>query len=309
MMISQAIQQVINSPLSLRLVSALAQRIPARLGYPIADFIAERIARQRKSNVVRAVRLNQWVVSGEVLDGAVLDQVVRETFRHWAHSIFDLYHYIENPIATRQLIVLDASFQQLRRRPEFERRGDRRGLIIVGLHLSNFDLVLQWLCKEGLKPLVLTIPDPQGGRRMEYEMRRRNGMNVMPASVGAFREAIRHLQRGGMVVTGIDRPIPKPENCPHFFGRPAALPIHHIFLAIKAQVPIVIAVTNREPDGKYHVYSSKFIEMDPDPDPELEALRNAEKVLSAAEEFIRRAPYQWSVPLPVWPGIMELVPK
>jgi KDO2-lipid IV(A) lauroyltransferase len=303
------LQQIINSSFSLRLVSALAQRLSPRLGYPLAYFVGEQIGRQRNSKLVRAVRANQWVIHGGALKGEALDQVVRKTFRYWARCIFDLYHYMDDPEAAKQLVVLEPSFQELAHRPEFERRGDRRGVVIVGLHLSNFDLVLQWLCREGMKPLLLTIPDPQGGRRMEYEMRKRTGMNLVPASVGAFRQAIKHLQRGGMVVTGIDRPIPEPEACPRFFGRPATLPMHPIFLAAKARAPVIVAATNLQEDGKYHVFASDLIEMDPHPDPAQGMLRNAEKVLTVAEEFIRRCPQQWSVPLSVWPQVMDLVPN
>lgn len=85
--------------------------------------------------------------------------------------------------------------------------------------------------------------------------------------------------------------------------------MHHIFLATKARVPIVVAVTILQEDGKYHVFASDFIEMDSHPDPDVEMIRNAEKVLHIAEKFIRRAPEQWSVPLPVWPEIMDLVPN
>ena len=299
------LQKIINSSLSLRLVSALAQRLPPRVGYRIADFAATQIARQHSSELVRAVRANQWVIRGETLDGATLDQIVHETFRYWARAIFDLYHYIRTPDEAGKFIVLEPSFQPFVQRPEF----DRRGLIIVGLHLSNFDLILQWLCKQGMNPLLLTIPNAQGGRQLEYELRKRVGMRLLPASVNAFRQAIKHLQRGGVVVTGIDRPIPSPQVCPRFFGRPAALHMHHIFLATKTHVPIVVAVTTLQGDGKYHVFASECIEMDSHPDADTAMLRNGEKVLSRAEEFIRGAPEQWSVPLPVWPQVMDLVPK
>jgi lauroyl/myristoyl acyltransferase len=299
------LQKIINSSLSLRLVSTLAQRLPPRVGYQIADFAAAQLARQRNSRVVQIVRANQWVIRGENLDGETLDQIVHETFRYWARSIFDLYHYLQTPEAAGQLVVLEPSFQPLLQRLEF----DKRGLIVVGLHLSNFDLILQWLCGQGMKPLAITIPNPQGGRQLEYETRQRAGMKLRPASVGAFRQALKHLQRGGMVVTGIDRPIPNPEACPRFFGRPAALHMHHIFLANKAHVPIVVAGTTLQEDGKYHVFASDFLEMDSHSDPGIAMLQNAEKILRVAEEFIRRAPQQWSVPLPVWPQVMGLVPK
>ena len=279
--------------------------MPPQLGYRIAYGLAEQIAHRRNSGLVRAIRLNQWVASRESLQGGALDRAVRDTLRYSAHSLFDLYHYTHDFDATRRLIVFDASFEIIARRAEF----DEFGLVVAGLHLSNFDLVLQWLCKNGLIPLVLTIPNPKGGRRMEYEIRKRTGMNLIPASVGAIKQALKHLQRGGMVLTGIDRPIDKSEVCPRFFGRPAALPIHHIFLASKACAPVVITAAYLQPDGKYHVFASDPIEMKPYPDTSERILRNAEKVLAVAETFIQRSPQQWSVPLPVWPGVTDQVPN
>ena len=110
------------------------------------------------------------------------------------------------------------------------------------------------------------------------------------------------------MLTGIDRPIPEPKACPRFFGRPAALPMHHVFLAAKAQVPVMVMVTIQQPDGKYHVMTSEPIEMDPHPDREVEALQNAEKVLRVAARYIQKAPQQWSVSLPVWPETLDLIP-
>jgi len=299
------LQQVIQSSLSLRFASSLAKSLPPQWGYRIAYGLAEQIANRRNSGLVRAIRLNQWMASRESLQGEALDRVVRDTLRNSAHSLFDLYHYNHDFDATRQLIVFDSSFESIARRAEF----DSQGLVIAGLHLSNFDLVLQWLCRDGLKPLVLTIPNPKGGRQMEYEIRKRTGMNLVPASVGALKQALKHLQRGGMVLTGIDRPIDKPQVCPRFFGRPAALPVHHVFLASKACVPVVITAAYLQPDGKYHVHASDPIEMVSYPDVEENTLRNAERVLAIAEKFIQRSPQQWSVPLPVWPDLMDQVPS
>jgi lauroyl/myristoyl acyltransferase len=297
------LQSLNDSSLILILVSTLGRLFPLGMGHSLADFIAGRIANRKDSQLIRAIRANQWVVRGEIRDEEALSQAVRETLRQSARSIFDLYHYLQNPEAIRRLIVLDATTQQLIQRPEF----DKRGLVIVGLHLSNFDLVLQWMCKQGLRPLVLTIPTPQGGRRKEYERRKKIGMNLMPASVGAIRHSIHHLMQGGIVLTGIDRPISDPKACPLFFGRPAALPMHHIFLAIKAQVPVMVMVTNLRADGKYHILTSEPIEMEYHPNREIKDLRNAEKVLKVAERFIQQAPQQWSISLPVWPETLSLV--
>jgi lauroyl/myristoyl acyltransferase len=298
------LQRINDSPLTIRLISAFCRMLPIRVGRSIANSIARLIASRRDSRLVRAVRSNQWVVRGELPGKEALDQAVLETLRVSAHSIFDLYHFINNPEATRHMIVMEEATQQLLKRPEF----DNQGLMLVGLHMSCFDLILQELYRQGLHPMALTIPDPQGGRRLEFERRKKTGMNFVPGSVVAIRQALRHLQLGGMVMTGIDRPIPDPKAFPRFFDRPAMLPMHHIFLAIKAQVPIRVIVANKLEDGKYHVLTSELIEMESTPKWELEAVHNAEKVLRVAERYIRQAPQQWSVPLPVWPETMNRVP-
>ena len=298
------LQRFNDSSFVISLVSTLGGFLPPQTGHSLADLVAGQIASHPDSPMIRAIRANQWVVRGESLGKEALDRAVVETLRHSARSIFDLYHYIRKDQAARCLIILDPATRELLHRPEF----GERGLVIVGLHLSNFDLVQQWLCGHGLRPMVLTLPDPQGGRRKEYERRKKAGVNLVPASVAALRQALRYLEQGGLVLTGIDRPVPDPKARPRFFGRPAALPMHHVFLAARAHVPVMVMVTNLQADGKYHVLTSEPIEMESHPDRNAEALQNAEKVLSVAEGFIRQAPQQWSISLPVWPETLDLVP-
>lgn len=298
-------KKILESSFGISLVSFLGLVLPLRLGHWLADNVAERILTRQDSAMIRAVRANQWVVRGESQDKQALDQAVGETLQNSARSLFDLYHYMKRPDVTRRMIVLDEATRQLVRRNEF----DEKGLIVAGVHLSNFDLVLQWFCRHGVKPLVLTIPNPQDGRRKEFEIRRKTGMNIVPASVSALRQSIKHLERGGVVLTGIDRPVPDLRIRPVFFGRPASLPTHHIFLALKAHVPIVVMSATTQPKGKYFLESSEFIEMDLHPDREMEEKQNAEKVLSIASKIISRAPQQWTMSLPVWPEVMDLVPR
>ncbi len=299
------ISRIIESQYGIRLISILGQLIPRGLGYVLANYVAKRIAQQKDLPVVQAIRSNQWVVRGEVLGKESLDLAVLETLENIARSLFDMYHFINNPRGTSHLFNLDPSTRRLSQRPEF----DSRGLVIAGLHMSNFDLSLQWLCKLGMTPLVLTLPNPEGGRKVEYEMRKSMGINLIPTSVIAIHRAIKYLQQGGLVLTGIDRPIPNPDAYPCFFGRPASLPVHHIYLAVKARVPVMIMAANLQEDGKYHFIASELIEMDFHTDREVQIFQNAGKVLHVAERLIRENPGQWSMSLPVWPETMGLVPN
>jgi KDO2-lipid IV(A) lauroyltransferase len=279
--------------------------VPPSVGYPACDLIGKWASSRIQSSVTQAVRLNQWVARGANLEKEILDQAVRETFQNNVRDLYDLYHSLEHPEAVWGRMCLNPLAEELIKRPEFS----DRGLVIAGIHLSGFDSVMMALIRRGVKGLVLTIPNPQGGRRVEYEMRRRTGMNILPASLDTLRQAVRHLEKGGLVLTGIDRPVTDQRLRPRFFGRPACLPTHYIFLAMKASVPVVLMAVIRQRDGTYNLLSSELMEMERHADRETETLQNAEKVLKQAETLIRLAPQQWNVPLPVWPDLMKMVPN
>jgi lauroyl/myristoyl acyltransferase len=298
------LQQIINNPFVVNLAFFLGRAIPPQIGYPLCNSIGNWVATRHDSSVTRAVRANQWMVRGANLEKETLDKAVQETLRNNIRDLYLLYHYVQRPEATQRLIHLNALARQVVERPEF----GGRGLLIVGLHLSGFDLILQSICRQGLKAMVLTIPDPQGGRLIEYEMRKKTGMNLIPASLSTLRQAVKHLEQGGMVLTGMDHPVPNPKYHPRFFDHAASLPTHYISLALKARVPLVIIAAIYETDGKYYVLSSEPIEMECDSNHENEILHNTENVLKQAEEFIRLAPQQWNMPLPVWPQLLGIVP-
>jgi KDO2-lipid IV(A) lauroyltransferase len=193
---------------------------------------------------------------------------------------------------------------KLVQRPEFS----DRGLVLAGVHMSNFDLVFQTGGLAGIKALALTVPELDKGYNKQWDMRNKKGIDFTPISVGALKRAVDYLKDGGMVITAVDRPDPSNTYRPTFFGRPAAVPIHYIFLALKANVPVIVAAPIKHPDGKYHFLFSDPIEMQPNPDRHAEIMVNAENVLRVAADFIRQDPIQWAMTFPVWPEIIDQVP-
>ncbi len=296
---------LITGQTALKFAVFIARVTPPGLGDAIGRLIARGISSRTDSALVSAVRANQWVVSGKIESSKILDQVVKAAFRNSARSIYELYHYNQRPRAADRLFSIDPSFQTILARPEF----DRSGLVLAGLHMLGFDLGLQWLSMAQFKPLVLTLPKPEGGRQMEFNTRREAGLRMVPSTVKGLLQALRHLQQGGMVMTGIDHPTPESDPRPCFFGLPAALPTHYIYLALKAKVPVVVVGSRLEEDGKQHIYASAPVEMSPHPDRAQQLQSNAEKVLAVVEDFIRRDPQQWLISQPVWPDIIQDVPR
>jgi phosphatidylinositol dimannoside acyltransferase len=285
------------------LAAVVARLTPAWLGYPLAFFLADRIAGRKNWAMVRAVRANQWVVSGEKLSGKALDHQVRETFRNTARSIYDLQHDLKNWDLMQRLAEENNLLSEILKRPRFA----ERGLIVVGIHMSKFDFIVQAAYMLGGQGLALTLPELPKGYQKQFELRKQSGMEVLPASKSALRRSIEYLKQGGLVVTGMDRPVEAPTCRPLFFGRPSTLPVLHIYLALKARVPLIVAAVVRNPDKTYQILSSEPLEMVESQDRN-EALRlNAEAACRLAEGYIRLAPDQWSMSFPVWPEALQEV--
>jgi KDO2-lipid IV(A) lauroyltransferase len=174
--------------------------------------------------------------------------------------------------------------------------------------MGNFDLIAQGSGLLGWEALFLTLPELDGGYQLQYEIRTRTGMNVIPATFSGVKQAIEYLRLGGTVVTGIDRPEGGMNYRPMFFNRLSALPVHHFILALRARVPVRVACLHLEADGKYHFNVTDPIEMQPYPDHRQEVLLNAEMILKVAEGYIRQTPDQWSMTFPVWPEALAEMP-
>ena len=287
---------VLNSKLGLQLALAIARTTPPRLGYVITRLLVNMITLRKESILLQTIRLNQQKVSGNSLNNAELDQAAKKVLLNSSRSIYDLYHYLEDLDSNHDKFFIDPSFQHLIEHS----KSNTQGIVIGGVHMMGFDLLFQWLVPEFLDPLALTIPNPEGGRALEFQRRVEMGIRLVPGSYKGLRQAIRYLEQGGIVVTGIDHPSEMFRPRLDFFGAPASLPSHHIFLALKAKCPVVVAASYLGEDGRYHLTASSPIDMEMLPDREDQLKFNGEKVLAAAESIIREHPQQWLVFQPVW---------
>ncbi len=295
-------RKLINSPLGLKIATTLGKYTPDWIGRKIAISIANFISAHKRWRMVRAIRCNQWVVSGQEMDQQILDSLVAKNLQNIALSIYEYYHKMNDPAAALRVIEPNPFALQLVQRPEFA----ERGLILAGIHMSNFDVIFQAGGLAGVKALTITLAEFDAAYQKQWEMRLKNSIKVINASIGSIKYAIDYLRQGGMVVTAIDRPEPESRYQLKFFGHPANMPIHHVFMALKANVPIVVAAVIKKQDGKYHILFSDPIEMVPHPDRHTEIVTNAENILRVVEDFICNDPSQWSMTFPVWP---ELLPQ
>jgi KDO2-lipid IV(A) lauroyltransferase len=299
------LQTFLNSRLGIAVGLALS-KVPTAIGYPFAQFLADRIAAQKSNPMVRALRANQWIVHDERPSGQELDRLVRQTYRSTARSLYEFWHFFRDPRAVQGMVDFDQSFTGA---IDQARREDRGTLLVVP-HLSNFDLIGRAAVLNGIPLHILSYPQPPGGYRWQNTLRQLPGLTITPMSIDALRHASGTLRNQGVVATGVDRPLPGEDRKyqSRFFGRLATLPVFHVRLALKHNLPIVVVSGCRKANGGYHVWASLPIQMDRSPDLVCETVQNAEKVLAVTAEYIRKAPDQWAMFYPVWPEALDQMP-
>jgi KDO2-lipid IV(A) lauroyltransferase len=284
----------------------LLSRLPPESGYRAADWLADRISSMKKSVPVRAVRANQWVIHEQKPSRAELDSLTALVYRSAARSLYEFWHFIGDPPAIDRLVQFDPSFLNCIQ----QARDDRRGLLLVLPHLANFDLVGQAVALRGIQLHVLSYPNPPDGYRIQNRLRQHKNLKITPLSIESLRLASETLRAGGIVTSGMDRPLGG-ENGKYpvsFFGRPAFLPVFHIRLALKHNAPIAVIGASRMPDGRYLVRADGPFEMQHDADLVAETVHNAETILKVAAGNICQVPEQWAMFYPVWPEALSQMP-
>ncbi len=194
--------------------------------------------------------------------------------------------------------------------PETERHIEKalatgRGLFIAACHTSNFDLggvtFAHYLQTIGQTLHVLGLADPPPGFEFFNRLREKTGAHLTPISPLALREAIRRLQDGGVVLTGVDRPTGSGDAPVTFFGQTAYLPTGYIRMPLRTASMVMTLATFYEGNAYWiHTYPARPVVHTGDRKRDIEV--NLRMVLDEVEAFIRRKPEQWMMFVPVWPS-------
>ncbi len=276
----------------------LSQVLPPFIGYPVAHLISWVVSCFPRGSAYQALKLNQWIASGKMLNEQELNRRVRRIFYNQGIALYDFYRALNRPDLVRRLVKMTPAFMQL---VEQSKRGDQPILLLMP-HLTGFNLGGLRLVQEGMRYLVLAHPNPSRGYRWQNKLRNERGMEVVPFTPANLVRARERLQQGGTVLTAVDRPLEGSNYRPQFFGYPADLPVAYIRLALKTNARVFVVGFMTLKDHTQVIDVSEEVTMERFDDLERELIVNAEKVLKLAEEFIRKDPDQWMMFFPVWPG-------
>jgi len=244
------------------------------------------------------VRGNLRQIIGPEVNENALHDMTRQVFAHAGQTYYDFFHAIGQPpeMLARAVHIPESLLMHIN---SGMARG--RGVLLLGMHMSNFDLVMLTLGAHGLPGQVLTVADPQAGFYVLNRLRVKAGFEVTPITPESLRAAVRRLRRGGLVITAGDRPVLEDRQLITFFGRPAYLPLGPARLAMMSEATILMGGCHYDSHDGYVVDVTGPIEMVRTGDWRRDMVANTSRLATVLEGYVRAHPEQWMMFYPLWP--------
>lgn len=278
----------------------LARLCPRWLGGVICRLLAV-LGVVIKTDVYRAITANLR----HILPDAPVSTIALlryRTFYNAARAYYDFFHNVAQGKDPARFVPPVRLADGARERfMQAYRQG--KGVLVLGCHVSNFDLAGEAM------PMLLQVPTPfqylsiaNPTPSMAFFNRLREsqpGIVITPVSPASLKQAVRHLRNGGVVVTGVDRPIDENDEPVVFFGHPTRLPCGYLRLQ-RLTGCTVVATGARYIRGHYEVDFTGPLPWAETGNTAHDNEVNKRTVLTVIEGFIRRAPDQWMMFVPVW---------
>jgi lauroyl/myristoyl acyltransferase len=275
----------------------IGQHTPRRVGYGLARGVSSIIA-HRKPEIYWTVRANLRQIVGPEVDDVALHRMTRQVFFHAGQTYYDFFHAIGQPPGVLVEVVRDSEFLVEQMRSETARG---QGVLLLATHMSNFDLAGLAIGAHNLPILGLSLADPGAGFRVLNRLRAMGSVEVTPITPESLRVAIRRLKSGGIVLTGVDRPVPRDRELVEFFGRPSYLPVGPARMALMTAATVFMASCCYDSDEGYVLEVAGPIEMVCTGDRRQDILTTTRRLGAVLEGHVRAHPEQWMMFHPFWP--------
>jgi KDO2-lipid IV(A) lauroyltransferase len=179
-----------------------------------------------------------------------------------------------------------------------------RGVLLVTPHLGNWELGSLLLQQRGIRPLVLTAPEPEDGlTEVRRAARARLGIDtlVVGSDPFAFLEVIKRLQAGGVIALLLDRPPAPTQVTVELFGRPFYASNAAAELA-RATGCLVLPVFIVRDGDHYRAGALAPVAYErADLGDRARRIAFTGTILRAFEPVLRQHPDQWFHFVPLWP--------
>jgi KDO2-lipid IV(A) lauroyltransferase len=177
---------------------------------------------------------------------------------------------------------------------EFKKAFDRgRGVIVITAHVGCFELLLHFFARHGFRSFA--IGQRSFDPRLDTLIRRiRSGEDIdYMDRTESPRKIIRGLQEGRAFGVLIDQDTRVEGVFARFLGKTAYTPAGPVRIAMRFNIPAVVATITRQPDNTHYVSLSRILEFTDTGDFEKSLLANVQTANDLIGEAVMRFPEQW----------------
>jgi phosphatidylinositol dimannoside acyltransferase len=171
----------------------------------------------------------------------------------------------------------------------------RRGVILLSVHLGDFDVAGGWLvARRQIEPVVVSAPLREGWRDALFSsVRRRAGVIVRDLRATDCDVLSRDLELGRAVLVMLDRRSRGSNVTSRMFGRPAVAPAGIANLAASTGATLLPAATWRADNGSPTVWFGEPFSVSN----RAQAIARLGEVAQQLGRLIATHPEQWHVPV------------
>lgn len=242
-----------------------------------------------------AVEANLRVITGDKLDDRALRKAVKQTYYHFSLYLAEFFRtkkldkeYFDTHVDVVGTENIDKALEH------------GRGVVIVSVHLSNWELGLHYFCTNGY-PSYTIVASHKNKKVNDLFLKPRieAGAHPIPTS-NALEGGYQALSENGILILLADRVTTKGGVKKTFFGKTATFPLGPAKFAVGAHAPLVTAHIFRRPDNTFILAFEEPIYTDdvPDTDESVDALMD--RYIERFETYIIKDPTQYSVFYRIW---------
>ncbi len=182
-----------------------------------------------------------------------------------------------------------------------ERFSKGKGLIVLTAHYGNWELGALYMGLALNAPMTVLMKEQHNADVSEWLKQIREMYGNKVATLGAsVRELYKTLLNGGMIGLVGDQRGPRDGTRVKFFDQNTSTHAGTAALAIKNNIPIIVAVVQRKDDHRYEikVKEIELADLPSNKDEKIQAIN--QRYMSILEEYIREAPEQWFWMHKIW---------
>jgi len=277
----------------LRLGRPLWQRLPQSVAYFLASGLAD-LSFLCWRRLRRTTMANLRPVLGPHAEHRAVVQAARQSLRNYGKYLVDF---------VRLPALSPSDIQRLFRFSGWEAIDaalhEGRGVVLIGLHMGNWDLGGAALALRDY-PLNVVV-EPFRPRRLNewiQETRHRLGMRTIPME--SLLSITRALRRSEMLALLIDRPDPLNGVWVSFCNAVTRVPAGAATLALRSGARVVTAGVVRLPDNTYLGVADAALSFEPTGDLARDVQHLTQLIMTSLEGLVRRYPDQWYMFRPMW---------